>query len=417
MAVTSINWNDGSGDKIYVDPGSGTGNGTVQISSDPNTSTSSRSKDITFSAPGPGGISLMDTVTVTQEGRTAPPPYFWTEAIASGAFTLTIASGVTTTMLQYVSYSTDNGVTWTKTNNQDSTVVTITTPTIAAGGKVLWKGIGTKYAHGYSSNQYSTFRGSANYNVGGDIGTLFYGDNYSGTFTAMESYGLHRFFGGDTKLINAEDLVLSPLQGASRCFQSLFSGCSNLATAPTIKMTNAGYSYCFYEAFRNCSKLVVAPVLNVTTVGGNSMQNMFYGCSSMTTPPPELKATTTANSCYYGMFNGCSKLASCPDIKATTGSGTQWMREMFYGCKLITTAPVLHITTTAQNCYYRMFYNCNALNYIKMMATDISASNCLYQWVSGVAASGTFVKNSSAQWTTTGVSGIPSGWTVQTASS
>jgi hypothetical protein len=33
-----------------------------------------------------------------------------------------------------------------------------------------------------------------------------------------------------------------------------------------------------------------------------------------------------------------------------------------------------------------------------------------------ISSSGTFVKNSAATWTTTGNNGVPSGWTVQTAS-
>ena len=37
-------------------------------------------------------------------------------------------------------------------------------------------------------------------------------------------------------------------------------------------------------------------------------------------------------------------------------------------------------------------------------------------WVDGVASNGTFVKNVDATWTTTGVNGIPSGWTVETVS-
>jgi hypothetical protein len=63
-----------------------------------------------------------------------------------------------------------------------------------------------------------------------------------------------------------------------------------------------------------------------------------------------------------------------------------------------------------------MFLGCSNLNYIKMMATDISATVCMDLWVSGVASSGIFVKNPAATWTKTGSSGIPSGWTVQTAS-
>jgi hypothetical protein len=59
-----------------------------------------------------------------------------------------------------------------------------------------------------------------------------------------------------------------------------------------------------------------------------------------------------------------------------------------------------------------MFYNCKKLNYIKMLATNISASKCLTNWVSGVASTGTFVKNPTMTSLPTGTSGIPSGWTV-----
>ena len=39
------------------------------------------------------------------------------------------------------------------------------------------------------------------------------------------------------------------------------------------------------------------------------------------------------------------------------------------------------------------------------------------EWVSGVAATGIFVKNSAATWETIGVDGIPTGWTVITNNS
>ena len=360
--------------------------------------------------------AYLGNVLVYQNAPAAPPNYFWSEAIASGTFTLTIPSSVTAAMVEYVSYSTDGGATWVKSDNLGSGL-TITTPTIAAGDKVLWKGIATKYASSYTGSNYSNFTGTADHNIGGDIASLFTGDTCK-LASITGGTALFGFFRANTKLINAEDLVLSPKSVATRCCQNMFYGCSNLITAPTIDFESVG-TYACYAMFENCSKLVEAPSLNITTLANFCCQRMFMSCTSLTTPPPELKATSLANSCYYSMFNGCSKLESCPDINATTSasSSTQWCREMFYGCKLITTAPVLHITTLANNAYYRMFYNCNKLAYIKMMATSISASNCLYQWVSGVAASGTFVKNSSAQWTTTGVSGIPSGWTVQTASS
>ena len=51
-----------------------------------------------------------------------------------------------------------------------------------------------------------------------------------------------------------------------------------------------------------------------------------------------------------------------------------------------------------------------------MLATDISASNCLYSWTSGVASVGTFIKHPNMNDLPTGTSGIPYGWTVETAS-
>jgi hypothetical protein len=62
-----------------------------------------------------------------------------------------------------------------------------------------------------------------------------------------------------------------------------------------------------------------------------------------------------------------------------------------------------------------MFRGCTKLNYIQCLATNISASKCTNNWVSGVAASGTFVKDPSMESWTTGNSGIPSNWTVEDA--
>ncbi|MBQ5664045.1 MAG: formylglycine-generating enzyme family protein [Bacteroidaceae bacterium] len=58
-----------------------------------------------------------------------------------------------------------------------------------------------------------------------------------------------------------------------------------------------------------------------------------------------------------------------------------------------------------------MFNGCEKLNYIKMLATDISAEDCLSNWTLGVSKTGTFVKASGVE-IPSGISGIPSGWTV-----
>ena len=88
---------------------------------------------------------------------------------------------------------------------------------------------------------------------------------------------------------------------------------------------------------------------------------------------------------------------------------------MFQGCTSLTTAPELPATTLEKYCYHYMFYGCAKLNYIKAMFTTTPSANYTNRWVNGVASSGTFIKNAAASWDVSGVNGIPSGWTVETA--
>ncbi len=120
---------------------------------------------------------------------------------------------------------------------------------------------------------------------------------------------------------------------------------------------------------------------------------------------------------FYNVNSPLTTLISAENLILPTTVTQDSYYRMFKGCTGLTKAPVLPATTLAETCYEQMFSGCTSLSYIKMMATDISASDCLLNWVSGVASSGTFVKNSAAAWSVTGTSGIPNGWTVQTASS
>ena len=88
---------------------------------------------------------------------------------------------------------------------------------------------------------------------------------------------------------------------------------------------------------------------------------------------------------------------------------------MFYGCTALITAPQLPATTLENNCYNAMFNGCSKLNYIKAMFTTTPSNTYTQNWVNGVASTGTFVKNSTATWNVTGVNGIPTNWTVETA--
>ena len=349
-------------------------------------------------------------------------------------------------------YSLD-GSTWT------SLAANTASPTIHTGESIIWRG---SYTPGNAAN---TFSSTGRFNIEGDPRSVYAGDNFENV--AAKNYGLYQMFRNCTMLVSARDLLLPStnigtnfcmrmFQGctaltdapevlptttlASNCYSFMFSGCTSLITPPSISAKTLANN-CMYNMFENCSALTSAPSLPVTTLANNCYQYMFYGCSSLTTPP-SLPATTLANNCYDNMFTNCTSLTSTPIIAPTTVA-QYCCRSMFSGCKSITsfnvslpattlyqycyarmfqgckemvTAPVLPAFTLVQGSYYCMFYGCTKLNYIKALFTDASATTCLEKWVNGVASSGTFVKNVNSTFSTRGESGIPTNWTIETAS-
>ena len=167
----------------------------------------------------------------------------------------------------------------------------------------------------------------------------------------------------------------------------------------------------FCNLFNDCTSLTTAPELPATTLADRCYNHMFSGCTSLTTTP-ELPAETLKEWCYYYMFYGCKSLTTAPKLPAAT-LAKRCYECMFQNCTSLTTAPVLPATTLAERCYYSMFYGCTSLSSITMLATDINATDCLMNWVKNVATSGTFTKATAMTSLTTGVSGIPSGWTVK----
>lgn len=153
---------------------------------------------------------------------------------------------------------------------------------------------------------------------------------------------------------------------------------------------------------------------NTMNTSGN--QKFFYLFQNETNliDANQLKmADNCAYTCYQGMFYGCTNLTAAPDLPATDlGSGEGCYQSMFSGCTNLTAAPDLPATTLKNYCYNGMFNGCSSLNSIKCLATNISATNCTANMTNGVAANGTFYKDANMNDWTTGVNGIPSGWSV-----
>lgn len=297
----------------------------------------------------------------------APVPYsgqyLTIESLESGnTISFTMGTGMTTaitTAVTSVSVSTDNGSTWTQMQNMGANASL--SVTLDAGEKAIWKGEAIGYSIATASTKSTVFSSTGDYKVYGNITSLLYDDDFlnQNNPTLPDFNCFANLFYGSTGLTDASNLIMHfELPATSkRQLGYLFQGCSSLVNAPELKNIGFGGSqFTFRNMFRNCTSLTVAP---------------------------ELTATTLAKGCYAYMFQGCTSL---------------------------TTAPELPATTLADNCYQRMFYDCTNLNSITCLATDISATDCTSNWVSGVSATGTFVKASSMSDWTRGVNGIPDLW-------
>ena len=282
--------------------------------------------------------------------------YFTTEALEDGSIGFNIPAEVGTSLVTSVSYSTDEGETWTTADNVKSTEINILVDNVKKGDKILWKGSANNFAITGLTGKYCKFISSGNIDIYGNIMSLLYGDDFtdSVSFPASKTYIFKGIFTG-LKIVNAWDLILPATTLANNCYYGMFSNCTSLITAP------------------------------------------------------ELPATTLAQQCYENMFSGCSSLTEAPELPATT-LAQQCYSRMFYNCTSLTTAPELPATTLTNSCYQYMFYGCTSLNYIKILALSISGETT--NWIGDVSPTGTFVKVAGVEYPA-GTSGIPSGWTVE----
>ena len=323
--------------------------------------------------------------------------------------------------VQNVEYTIDSGVTWNAWTGST---------TLAADDIAMFRSTGNTT---YSGKTISSTGDIVAY---GNIMSLFYGDNFFGqtTFPSNSGNEFKQLFKNNTHLLNVQYLKLNATTLNANSYANMFEGCTSLTTIPKLPATTLGNS-CYYGMFQGCTSLNTVPILSATAMTDSCYCAMFMGCTGLTTTPalpatslaqncyaymfngctsltegPALPATTLAFGCYSYMFQGCSSLASAPALPATTLANYCYSR-MFEGTA-ITSAPNLKAATLSDYCYFSMFKDCSNLNRIVCLATDISASNCTTDWVNGVAASGDFFKDGTMTGWTTGVNGVPTGWTL-----
>lgn len=117
--------------------------------------------------------------------------------------------------------------------------------------------------------------------------------------------------------------------------------------------------------------------------------------------------TAVGKYCFYRLFYNCSALKSTPRFPATILEKRCYC-EAFLKTGIIE-SPYLPADPNKERCYLSMFMGCNSLSKITFGGDSWNTSNAA-AWVTGVAATGTFICKPSLS-ISAGTGGIPSGWT------
>lgn len=210
-------------------------------------------------------------------------------------------------------------------------------------------------------------------------------------------------------LFNEKENFAETNYACCRLFQN-----TNITTAPILSSKVLG-EYAYANMFNTTKLLTKAPELPAMTMNVSCYRYMFNHGGLV--EAPELPSMSLATECYLGMLYDCQSLIKAQEILPATTLATGCYKYMFKLSNLLEKAPELPAITLVSQCYYQMFQTCSKLNYIKALFTTTPSNTYTNSWVSGVSSTGTYVKNAAATYTTTGTSAIPSGWTVQTATS
>lgn len=328
------------------------------------------------------------------------------------------ANSSTVSTVATLYYSTDGGTTWSSLTPSTETQ---TVATVSAGNYVLLKGIWNTEA---VDAQWPGLRiqATGNFNASGNIMSLLFNDDFENQYD-LTNYqnAFSQLFYYNTYLKSARDLELPALYLGDSTYSNMFLYCTSLTTGPRLLPAVIGNTNSYFHMFFNCYNMTTGPqTFGMLIPGQSACEGMFQQCKALTNIFPTLPARTLASRCYFNMFHTCQALTTPPALPAVN-LAPQCYQAMFLGCINLTTAPDLPAKNLINGCYNSMFQDCSKLNYVRAMfgrnkytINSSNQPNCTTNWLSGVASTGTIVRSNLANWTNTGVNGVPSGWTVQT---
>ncbi len=146
------------------------------------------------------------------------------------------------------------------------------------------------------------------FNVGGNIMSLLYGDDFENktSFEGSKRGGqFAEMFFKSTGLISAEDLILPATELTKGCYCKMFIGCTSLVNAPELPATKLAEDCC-YGMFDTCESLQTAPELHAEKLSKSCYCVMFIRCNSLknvTIHAKSFKVNRSVSGMFYNAKN------------------------------------------------------------------------------------------------------------------
>ena len=311
-----------------------------------------------------GTIPAVEFPNLIRDRLEVAPPTYLTFS-SPNSFTLAVGDA-TKHWDGTLEYSTDTS-TW---STWDGTT-TLSSVTSGSDNVLYLRGTENTKITGSSSNYRWVLTGSDIACIGNIENLLNYATVKSGAHPTMTELCYNSMFSGCTDLTQAPALPATTL--AVGCYRNMFNGCTGLTQAPALPATTLA-NMCYTDMFAGCTSLTQAPALPSTTLADMCYSGMFSGCTGLT-QAPALPATTLVNGCYDSMFYNCTSLTQAPALPVITLVPSCYSG-MFSGCTSLTQAPALPATTLENYCYNSMFQGCTSLVQIPALPATTLASNC-----------------------------------------
>lgn len=242
---------------------------------------------------------LLETESSEETVLPIEEQYLTITVTTAGAIQFSMPKQLTPETFESVSYSLNNGKSWTTKSNVTNGAVILSVPSARVGDKILWKGVGTDAGEGASYR--ATFLGTtAQFKVSGNPGSMVYGDDF-----------INKAHGSKVR--------------------SLFANCTSVVDAKDLYLQSTGF---YAEMFKNASNLEVAPdIIRPEGVSDWALSYFVSGCSNLTSIHIDVTGDVTS----YGMsefFHRCSKLSdiyfNCTgSISWNTASGFSTAKSSF----------------------------------------------------------------------------------------